>query len=154
MNGSCRFGLWYIHVWWEGDRVYRIRFSKEPLEGKVPAAITRYLAGNATDLGELRSAATEPDIQYSRIYREVQEIPYGDTSTYGEIARKLGTSPRLVGLAMKRNPTPLLVPCHRVVAKDGLGGFTPDTGIKEQLQALERKTLMKCARIEGSRNIP
>jgi O-6-methylguanine DNA methyltransferase len=106
------------------------------------------------DLGELRSAATEPDIQYSRIYREVQEIPYGDTSTYGEIARKLGTSPRLVGLAMKRNPTPLLVPCHRVVAKDGLGGFTPDTGIKEQLQALERKTLMKCARIEGSRNIP
>jgi methylated-DNA-[protein]-cysteine S-methyltransferase len=150
LSGSCRFGLWHIQVWWEGDVVHRVRFSKEPMTGMVPPAITRYLAGKATDLGTLRSAATEEDLQYFRIYREVQKIPYGSTSTYGEIAVKLSTSPRLVGLAMKRNPTPLLIPCHRVVAKDGLGGFTPDIGIKEQLQALERKTLKKAGRIDGN----
>jgi methylated-DNA-[protein]-cysteine S-methyltransferase len=151
MNGSCRFGLWYIHVWWDEDTVYRVRFARDPLEGNVPAAITRYLAGNATDMGDLHSAATGPDTQYSHIYREVQEVPYGITATYGDIARKVGTSPRLVGLAMKRNPTPLLVPCHRVVAKDCLGGFTPDIGIKVQLLALERKTLKKYGRIEKGR---
>jgi methylated-DNA-[protein]-cysteine S-methyltransferase len=150
MSGSCRFGLWHIQVLWEGDVVNRVRFSNEPVAGMVPAAITRYLAGKATDLGTLRSAAIEEDLQYFRIYREVQKIPYGSTSTYGEIAVKLSTSPRLVGLAMKRNPTPLLIPCHRVVAKDGLGGFTPDIGIKEQLQALERKTLKKAGRIDGN----
>jgi len=150
LSGSCRFGLWHIQVWWNGDVVHRVRFSKESLAGIVPVAITRYLAGKATDLGSLRSAAIEEDFQYFRIYREVQKIPYGSTSTYGEIAGKLFTSPRLVGLAMKRNPTPLLVPCHRVVAKDGPGGFTPDIRIKEDLQAMERKTLKKAGRIDGN----
>ena len=150
LSGSCRFGLWHIQVWWEGDVVHRVRFSKEPMAGMVPAEITRYLAGKAMDMGTLRSAALEEDHQYFRIYREVQKIPYGSTSTYGEIAGKLSKSPRLVGLAMKRNPTPLLVPCHRVVAKDGLGGFTPDIGIKEQLQTMERKTLKKVCRIDGN----
>ncbi|MBP1927880.1 methylated-DNA-[protein]-cysteine S-methyltransferase [Methanolinea mesophila] len=146
MNGSCRFGLWHVQVWWEGDTVYRVRFSKDPLAGAVPSEITRFLAGRSTDLGPLRSAATDPGLQYSGIYREVRKIPYGSTRTYGEIARDLGTSPRLVGLAMKRNPTPLLVPCHRVVAKNGPGGFTPSIDLKEQLQALEKKTLSKTAR--------
>jgi methylated-DNA-[protein]-cysteine S-methyltransferase len=150
MSGSCRFGLWYLQVWWEGDMVYRVRFSRKPVAGTVPAPITRYLAGKAVDLGMLQSAATEPDSQYYRIYREVQKIPYGGTATYGDIARNLATSPRLVGLAMKRNPTPLLVPCHRVVAKDGLGGFTPDIGIKVQLQALERKILKRYDTINRS----
>jgi methylated-DNA-[protein]-cysteine S-methyltransferase len=50
-----------------------------------------------------------------------------------------GTNPRLVGLAMRRNPTPLVVPCHRVVSASGLGGFTPSIDIKESLLRMEKK---------------
>lgn len=139
MSGSCRLGLWYVHVYWAGDTVSRIRFSRTGIEGSVPLLIRRYCAGKTVDLRVLASIATEGDTPYSRIYRAVQEIPYGRTATYGEIARKVGTSPRAVGQAMARNPTPLVIPCHRVVAAKGIGGFSPDIGIKELLLAIEKK---------------
>jgi methylated-DNA-[protein]-cysteine S-methyltransferase len=80
---------------------------------------------------------------YSRIYREVRTIPYGTTKTYGEIAKNVGTSPRVVGQAMARNPTPLIIPCHRIVAAHGIGGFSPDVEIKEALLEMEAKGLRK-----------
>ena len=54
-----------------------------------------------------------------------------------------GTTPRVVGQAMARNPTPLVIPCHRVVAADGIGGFSPSVEIKEELLAMEKKGLRK-----------
>jgi methylated-DNA-[protein]-cysteine S-methyltransferase len=63
--------------------------------------------------------------------------------TYGEIARLAGTGPRVVGQAMARNPTPLVIPCHRVVAAKGIGGFSPSIEIKEALLALEKKAMRK-----------
>ena len=65
------------------------------------------------------------------------------TATYGEIAARIGTSARAVGRAMARNPTPLVVPCHRVVAATGIGGFTPALEIKEYLLDLEKKGEIK-----------
>lgn len=138
-SGSCRFGLWYVHVWWSGDRVSRVRFTTSSLPGPVPETFIRYLAGKVQTLSPLISIATEGDSPYARVYREVQKIPYGRTATYGEIAARIGTHPRVVGQAMCRNPTPLLIPCHRVVAKSGIGGFTPSVEIKEALHALERR---------------
>ena len=58
-------------------------------------------------------------------------IPSGSTQTYGEIAKHLNTSPRAVGNACRRNPTPLLVPCHRVVSQTGLGGFAGNRSGKQ-----------------------
>jgi methylated-DNA-[protein]-cysteine S-methyltransferase len=138
-GGSCRFGLWYVHVWWKGDTIFRVRFSREPLAGQAHPLIVQFLAGRSGDLSKLHSVATEPDHQYSDIYRQVRKIPYGRTSTYAEIAAMTGTNPRLVGLAMRRNPTPLVVPCHRVVSASGLGGFTPSIDIKESLLRMEKK---------------
>ncbi len=83
---------------------------------------------------------------YGRIYRAVQQVPYGSTSTYGEIASKVGTSPRVVGQAMARNPVPLVIPCHRIVAADGIGGFSSPLEIKEALLAMEKKGLRKGGR--------
>ncbi|NMB79927.1 MAG: MGMT family protein, partial [Methanomicrobiales archaeon] len=80
---------------------------------------------------------------YGRIYSAVRQIPYGSTATYGEIARIAMTSPRVVGQAMARNPTPLVIPCHRVVAADGIGGFSPEIEIKEQLLLMEKKGRQK-----------
>ncbi|HEX3001911.1 MAG TPA: methylated-DNA--[protein]-cysteine S-methyltransferase [Methanoregula sp.] len=143
LSGSCRLGLWYVHVHWSGDEVHRIRFSTTGIEGTVPPAIRLFCAGKASDLGRFTSIAIHGDTPYSRIYRAVRDIPYGKTATYGEVARVAGTGPRVVGQAMARNPTPLVIPCHRVVAADGIGGFSPAIEIKQFLLALEKKGCKK-----------
>ncbi|MEI6242612.1 MAG: MGMT family protein [Chlamydiota bacterium] len=56
---------------------------------------------------------------FERIYEEVKKIPIGKTATYGEIAKKVNTSPRIIGFALHKNPSPEKIPCHRVVFKDG-----------------------------------
>jgi len=56
---------------------------------------------------------------FEKIYEEVKKIPRGKTATYGEIARRVGTTPRVVGFVLHRNPDPKNIPCHRVVFKDG-----------------------------------
>ncbi|WP_332449651.1 methylated-DNA--[protein]-cysteine S-methyltransferase [Methanoculleus sp.] len=144
VNGSCRFGLWHVHVAWQDDLVYRVRFAREGLNGPVPDEILRYCAGRPADLSTLQSIATEGDSVSARIYRAVRAIPCGETVTYGEIALGVGTAPRVVGSAMARNPTPIVVPCHRVVAKTGMGGFTPDLAIKKDLLAMEGRTPGPC----------
>ena len=72
------------------------------------------------------------------VWRALLTIPPGQVKTYGELARELKTSPRAVGNACRQNPVPLIIPCHRVVAKQGIGGFGGVTqgrvlAIKQQL---------------------
>lgn len=57
------------------------------------------------------------------VWNALQHIPSGETVSYQALAKQLKTSPRAIGNACRRNPLPLIVPCHRVVAKTGLGGF-------------------------------
>lgn len=77
-----------------------------------------------------------------RVWAELAAIPPGRVRRYGEIARWLGTSARAVGAACRANPLPIIVPCHRVVAADGVGGYSGATagllhGIKSWLLAHE-----------------
>ena len=74
----------------------------------------------------------------ARIYRAVRQVPYGLTATYGAIAHHVGTGPRVVGQVMKQNRTPLLIPCHRIVAARGPGGYTPVISIKLALLVMEQ----------------
>jgi methylated-DNA-[protein]-cysteine S-methyltransferase len=94
----------------------------------------------------MHSIALDNDSPAAKIYRAVQDIRYGDTATYGAIAGRVGTSPRVVGRAMAHNPTPLVIPCHRVVGARGIGGFTPSVAIKEALLAMEKKGKTKVQR--------
>lgn len=149
-GGSCRLGLWHVHVWHDGKTIHRVRFAKTGIDGDVPAPVRQYCAGRPVDLTTIPTIAIQPDSVYGRIYDAVRAIPYGSTATYGEIARIVGTSPRVVGQAMARNPTPLVIPCHRVVAADGPGGFSPDTGIKEILLGMERKNRQKLIERENT----
>lgn len=142
-GGSCRLGLWFVHVWGDGTTIHRVRFSKTGIDGDVPEGIRQYCAGRPVDLASFPTVAIHDDTVYSRIYRAVQAVPYGKTATYGEIAARVGTSPRAVGQAMARNPTPLVIPCHRVVAAHGIGGFSPEVAIKELLLGMEKKTVQK-----------
>jgi O-6-methylguanine DNA methyltransferase len=70
----------------------------------------------------------------------VQSIPRGKTATYGQVAERAGRpgAARAVGRAMAANPFTILVPCHRVVAKGGLGGYAWGKEMKEKLLEMER----------------
>lgn len=146
IGGSCRFGLWYVQVWWTKSTIYRVRFAKTGIPGEVPDLVRQYCSGKTVSLLSLDSSAPNDDSVYGRIYREVRRVPYGSTSTYGEIAKEIGTSPRVVGQAMARNPTPLVIPCHRITAAHGIGGFSPSVDIKEALLAMEKKNFSKAAK--------
>ena len=74
-----------------------------------------------------------------RVWRALIDIPYGATRTYIDIARVAGGSPRSVGGANGSNPIPIIIPCHRVVATNGIGGYSGGDGLptKRALLALE-----------------
>lgn len=81
-------------------------------------------------------------VYQQRVWQALREIPVGRVHTYGALARRLRSAPRAVGQACRRNPIPILVPCHRVVARDGAGGFSghtegPSLAIKRWLLAHE-----------------
>jgi|LDZT01.1.fsa_nt_gi methylated-DNA-[protein]-cysteine S-methyltransferase len=136
-EGSGRFGLWPVSAAWDDEYIYRVWFGHSDGEDGLHPAITEYLAGKRSDLSELRSPADEGESTSAAIYRVVRGIPYGKTMTYGEVADASGTHPRVVGGALRRNPTPLVIPCHRVVGEKDVGGFTPDIRIKVDLLRLE-----------------
>lgn len=76
-----------------------------------------------------------------RVWQALREIPYGATRSYVEIARTAGGSPRSVGQANGSNPIPIIIPCHRVVATNHLGGYSGGDGLttKRYLLALETR---------------
>lgn len=75
-----------------------------------------------------------------KVWEEMQKIPYGKTMTYGELAEKVGSpkGARAVGMACNKNKIPIIIPCHRVVGKNGkLTGFAGGLDVKELLLKIE-----------------
>lgn len=62
-----------------------------------------------------------------RVWQALQKIPVGEVCTYGDLARRLKSSPRAIGGACRANPAPIIVPCHRVVSRQGIGGYSGET---------------------------
>ena len=80
----------------------------------------------------------------NRVWNYLKRVPYGRTTSYGQIAKNLKTSPRAVGGALGRNNLMMSVPCHRVVSKDGkLTGFTSVGGIKTKKRLLNVEQKIK-----------
>ena len=95
------------------------------LEQRALAQLQEYcLSGQQVFDLPLDPAGTEFQQQ---VWQALRNIPAGEVRSYGELARQLGSSARAVGNACRKNPIPLLIPCHRVVAKSGLGGFAGQT---------------------------
>lgn len=99
--------------------------ARSPLVAEAVRQLRAYLAdaGYRFDL----PLATQGTAFQRRVWMALVAIPAGETRTYGELARVLDTSPRAVGGACRANPVPVLVPCHRVVARNGVGGFAGHT---------------------------
>ena len=98
--------------------------------------------------GELQSfqlpLAPEGTAFQQNVWRHLCEIPYGETISYGELARRIGNpnASRAVGLANGTNPIPIVIPCHRVIGSNGkLTGYGGGLPVKEKLLALERRQL-------------
>ena len=72
------------------------------------------------------------------VLREISEIPYGETRTYGELAEDLDSSAVAVGQYCGSNPLPLIIPCHRVVGKNDLGGYKSGKEVKKKLLDMEK----------------
>lgn len=93
---------------------------------------------------DLPLGARGTDFQKS-VWNMMSDIPYGETATYGGLAVALGSGPRAIGMACGRNPIPIIVPCHRVLASGGReGGFSGGQGLptKRKLLALEGVVLL------------
>ena len=76
-----------------------------------------------------------------QVWAALCDIPYGATRSYADIARRVGGSPRAVGQANGANPIPIIIPCHRVLATNGIGGYSGGEGLptKRALLALESR---------------
>lgn len=85
---------------------------------------------------------TSPDGTYfqKKVWTVLKKIPYGETRTYGEIAKMINNPlvQRAVGNACAKNPILILIPCHRVISQNGLGGFAYGVKAKEQLLNIEK----------------
>jgi len=98
--------------------------------------LTAYFAGKRKTFA--LPLAPEGSVTERRIWALMAEIPYGQTRSYGELARELELSPRTIGRACARNPLPILLPCHRVVAADGdLGGYSGEGGVETKRKLLQ-----------------
>ncbi len=123
--------------------------SPEPAAATPPTAIAgvvarlqRYMSGENVDLATVELDLTGIAAFYRRIYAATRAVGWGQTATYGDLARQVATvgAARAVGQAMGRNPVPVIVPCHRILASGrGIGGFSAFGGTvtKERLLALE-----------------
>lgn len=134
------------------DVLTRVRWTSDGENGGAPPTPVLREAARQLDLYfarrltrfDLPLGAHGTDFQ-KRVWAAMVEIPYGETATYGGLAVMLGSGPRAVGMACGRNPIPIVVPCHRVLASGGReGGFSGGRGLptKRQLLAIEGTVLL------------
>jgi methylated-DNA-[protein]-cysteine S-methyltransferase len=104
-------------------------------------AVKRYFEGEKIDFSAFQLDLDEQDGLYKRIYAAARRVCWGQTTTYGTLAKELGLGPeaaRDVGQAMAKNPIPLIIPCHRVLAAGGqVGGFSAPGGSAAKIRMLE-----------------
>jgi methylated-DNA-[protein]-cysteine S-methyltransferase len=107
----------------------------------VVAAAKRYFDGEETDFSHVRLDLAGEDAFFSRIYAALRRVGWGRTTTYGALAKEVGApreAARDVGEAMAKNPAPLIIPCHRVLAAGGkIGGFSAPGGSRTKSRMLE-----------------
>lgn len=134
-------------LWMEGQKHFGAALTPAVQPGPLPVFdvamswLARYFAGD--EPGALPPLAPQGTPYQQAVWRALLAIPRGQTASYGEIARQLSAagkaaSPRAVGHAVGRNPIAILIPCHRVVGKDGrLTGYAGGIRRKAWLLALE-----------------
>ena len=132
-----------ITIFEEGGKIVSLLFSysehsdSSPLLEKAKEEIEEYFQGKRKTF-DLPLDAKGTEFQ-KRVWKELLDIRYGETLSYGEIGDRIGTKAyRAIGNACGKNPIPILIPCHRVVGKDNIGGFSLGLDLKRKLLDIER----------------
>jgi methylated-DNA-[protein]-cysteine S-methyltransferase len=135
-----------VAVLWQSDRPSRMRLgelaedNQHPVLLKVERQLGEYFAGKRKEFSlplDMRGTAFQKNV-----WEALLAIPFGETRSYGQLAKQLGNpnATRAVGAANGRNPLPIIVPCHRVIGSSGkLTGFGGGLETKAQLLSLEQK---------------
>ena len=118
-----------VAIRWAEDR----RGNGSPLLAEAARQLDAYFAGKLSRF-ELPLRPAGSDFE-QRVWSAMQAIPYGETACYGDLAERIRSAPRAVGRACGKNPVPIVIPCHRVLAKAGMGGYSGQGGLKTK-QAL------------------
>lgn len=145
-------GVGKIDIGTESDSITDVHFAKSfvppteykkgetPLHSKAAKELSEYFEG-IRKVFDLPLAPVGTDFQI-RCWKALLQVPYGETQSYGDIARAVGSPKgfRAVGMANNRNPISIIIPCHRIIGADGkLVGFGGGLDIKEFLLELEKK---------------
>lgn len=120
--GNIRFTI-------QNDKLTQLEFlaaksnpPQDSLSKKIFSELQQYFK-NPKHRFNVSFELTGTDFQ-KNVWKALQQIPVGQTLTYGELAKKLKTSPRAIGQACRTNPIPIIIPCHRIVAANHLGGYS------------------------------
>jgi methylated-DNA-[protein]-cysteine S-methyltransferase len=137
-SGDALIGVYFPHHWVKpapetlGERVE----ATDPLIASTAGQLEEYLGGERTAF-DLPTVLHGDEFQ-RRVWSVLEEIPYGETTSYGEIAARVGDTAQAVGKAVGQNPLSIVVPCHRVVGKNGsLTGYAGGLKRKQFLLDLE-----------------
>ena len=144
-DGESLTGLWFVGQVNDAEDNYDCEIKDDlPIFGQVESWLESYFSGEEIPITiPLQPKGT---IFQERVWKILQEISYGETMTYGEIAQRIAKekgvatySAQAVGQAVGKNPISILIPCHRVLGKNGtLTGYAGGVHRKEQLLKLER----------------
>ena len=125
----------------EGGRITRLLWQAED-EGEATPVLAEglrqlrdYFDGRCKTF-DLPLAPAGTPFEHS-VYQAMQAIPFGETRTYGDIAKDLGVAAQPVGQACGANPIPVIIPCHRIVGGNGLGGFSGFGGVETKIALLK-----------------
>ena len=144
-DGESLIGLWFVGQVNDAKEISNLEIKKDlPIFRQVESWLESYFSGKQTSITiPLQPKGTSFQ---QRVWQILQEIPYGETMTYGEIAQRIAKekgvatySAQAVGQAVGKNPISILIPCHRVLGKNGaLTGYAGGVHRKEQLLKIER----------------
>ncbi len=138
---QTRFGR--LGVESDGAAIVALHWQAAPRGGgsallrEAVAQLEAYDAGRLTEF-DLPLAPAGTGFQ-QQVFAALRAIPYGETLTYGEIASALACAAQPVGQACGANPVPLIIPCHRVLSKNGIGGFSGAGGVEGKIALLKHE---------------
>ncbi len=121
----------------------KVQKGRGAFQNTICQELKKIMLNKVKDRGNLLSSPfLKSGTEFQKqVWKQIYSIPYGETRTYGELAKSIGRpkAARAVGMACNANPVALIIPCHRVVGSNGLGGFAGGLAVKEKILGLEKQ---------------
>lgn len=146
ISGSIKTPIGIIGIMEENNKIYSLQWTNKVIQSPSPIIsntllkISNYFR-KKLEINSIPIMLNTTKLQIS-ILKTIMKIPIGKFSTYGFIAKKINTHPRVVGRTCAINPLPLIIPCHRVLRSDkSLGGYSCGKGLKTKRWLLNHENV-------------